>query len=41
MAAARLPPVSGSRDVVVLVVTEGLSADSWVAQVIGISKASQ
>ena len=41
MAAARLPPMSGSGTVVVLVVAEGLSADGWVAQVIGISKVSQ
>ena len=42
MAAARLPPMSGSEAVVVvLVVAEGLSVDGCVAQVISISKASQ
>ena len=41
MAAARSPPVSGSRAIVVLVAAEGLSADGWVVRVIGISKASQ
>ena len=41
MAAARSPPMSGSGAVVVLVATEGLSANGWVARVIGISKVSQ
>ena len=41
MAAARSPPVSGSRAVVVSVVAEGLLANGWVTQVISISKASQ
>ena len=41
MAAARLPPILGSRAVIVLVATEGLSGGSWVVRVIGISKGSQ
>ena len=41
MAAATLPPMSGSRAVVVLVAADRLSANGWVAQVIGILKASQ
>ena len=41
MAAAKLPPTLGSRAIVVLVAAEGLSANDWVVQVIGILKASQ
>ena len=41
MATPRLPPIPGSGAVVVLVATEGSSADGWVVRVIGISKASQ
>ena len=41
MAAARLPPISASGAVVVLVATEGLSGGGWVVRVIGVLKASQ
>ena len=41
MAAAKSPPMLGSGAIVVLVVAEGLSADGWVVQVIGILKVSK